>query len=289
MPAYTIKQIHSKKAHELTMGYLLPVVSANTSITYGEIANKLSRDLGLKRRIFPTRIGGTVGTLMERLWDLDGSIPPINVLVVGGSSNKPSKGVNEFLTGWFDLPHGHMSQRQRNDLIEKAAEDVYAYADWPEVYRKAFRAKPPSSDPAELIKGSEVDGHGRFGGPAESEEHRLLKEYIRSHPTLVGAPKTNDIANVEEMLLSGDEVDVYFLTKNQAYLVEVKSIRSDERDLLRGIYQCIKYRAVFAAQRKEKAPSTKIEAVLVTEVMPSSKIIGLAKLHAIPIKVVSVN
>jgi hypothetical protein len=289
MPAYTIKQIQSKKALELTMGYLLPVASASTTITYGEIALRLSRDLKLKRKIFPVQIGGTVGTLMERLWELDDSIPPINVLVVRGSSKKPSKGVDDFLADWFELPHGRVSDRRRDDLIESAAKDVYAYADWPEVYRRTFRIEPPSSDPAELISGSEVDGRGGFGGAAESEEHRLLKEYILSHPALVGASKNPDIANVEEMLLSGDEVDVYFLTKSQAHLVEVKSIRSDERDLLRGIYQCVKYRAVFAAQRKEKAPSTKIEVVLVTEVSPSSKITDLAKLHAITIKVVSLN
>ena len=289
MPAYTIEQIQSKKAHELTMGYLLPVASANTTITYGEIALRLSRDLKLKRKIFPVQIGGTVGTLMERLWELDKSIPPINVLVVRGTSKKPSEGVDYFLVEWFNLPHGRVSKRRRDDFIESAAKDVYAYSHWPDVYRRAFRIEPPSSDPAELIKGSEADGHGGFGGAAESEEHRLLKEYVFSNPTLVGAPKKPNIANVEEMLLSGDEVDVYFLTKNQAYLVEVKSIRSNERDLLRGIYQCIKYRAVFAAQRKEKAPSTKIEAVLVTELNPSSKISNLAKLHGIRLEVISLN
>jgi hypothetical protein len=289
MSAYTIEQIQSKKALELTMGYLLPVVSANTTITYGEIALRLSRDLKLKRNIFAVQIGGTVGTLMNYLWELDDSLPPINVLIVRGTSKKPSKGVDDFLADWFELPHGQVSNKRRDDLIERAAKDVYAFSDWPEVYRRAFRTEPPSSDPAELIKGSEVDGSGRFGGAAESEEHRLLKEHVLSHPALVGAPKKPDVANVEEMLLSGDEVDVYFLTKNRAFLVEVKSIRSDERDLLRGIYQCIKYRAVFAAQRKEKAPSTKIEVILVTEVSLSSKIASLAKLHAITTKVVSLH
>jgi hypothetical protein len=289
MPAYTIEQIHSKRALRLTMGYLLPVASANISITYGEIALRLSHDLNLKRTIFPLQIGGVVGTLMKQLWELDDSIPPINVLVVRGSSKKPSEGVDDFLADWFNLPHGRVSDRRRDELIERAATDVYAYANWPEVYRRAFRSEPPSSDPTELIGRSEVEGGGGFGGAAESEEHRLLKEHIRSHPTLVGAPKTPDVANIEEMLLSGDEIDVFLISKNRAYLVEVKSIRSNERDHLRGIYQCIKYRAVFAAQRKEKAPSTKITAVLVTEVRPSSKICDLANLHSIKIKVIPFN
>lgn len=289
MPAYTIEQIQSEKALALTMGYLLPIVSANTTITYGEIAGRLRRDLKINGKTFPVQIGGTVGALMERLWNFDESVPPINVIVVRATSKKPSHGVDGFLVHWFDLPNNRVSVKRRDDLIESAARDVYAYPRWPEVYIRVFRGEPPESNPITLIDGSEIDGHGRFGGPSESEEHRLLREHVLSRPTIVGAPLSPDIAETEKLLLSGDEVDVFFLTKDRAYLVEVKSVRSDERDLLRGIYQCVKYRAVFAAQRKERAPSTHIEAILVTESNPPPKIADLAKLHSVAIRVVPLN
>jgi len=65
------------------------------------------------------------------------------------------------------------------------------------------------------------------------------------------------------MLLSGDEVDVFFEATNSADLVEVKSRRSADSDYMRGVYQCIKYRAVFRAQREGTTPDLNIRAILV--------------------------
>jgi hypothetical protein len=106
---------------------------------------------------------------------------------------------------------------------------------------------------------------------------------------LVGAPRSPKIARDEELLLSGDEIDVFFLTRDHAYLVEVKSIRSNEHDLERGIYQCVKYRAVFKAQRGQKAPSTRINSILVTEIDPPGHILDLARQLGIALKVVPFN
>ncbi len=91
------------------------------------------------------------------------------------------------------------------------------------------------------------------------------------------------------MLLSGDEVDVYIARGNTVHLVEVKSIRSSAPDLTRGVYQCIKYRAVFEAQRVGTTPDIRIIATLVVETDPPSHIRDLAKRHKVRIAVVSVN
>lgn len=125
MSSYTLPRIQSDKALALTLGYLLPVVSANSVMTYGQIATRLERDLKIKGNIYPLHIGGTVGTLMNRLWEIDDTIPPINVLVVRRTSKKPSKGVNGFLRYWFTLPRGtRLSPKYRDELIERAAKDV---------------------------------------------------------------------------------------------------------------------------------------------------------------------
>jgi hypothetical protein len=290
LPSYSLPQVQSGKALAFTLGYLLPVVSANSAMTYGQIASRLQRDLKIKGRIYPLHIGGTAGALMDRLWELDEGIPPINALVINGSSKKPSKGVNGYLRTWFSLPKGaRLSPEYRDDLIKRAAADVYAYPHWERAYRKAFKGQPPTADPGVLIEGTEVDGQGRFGGPAESKEHYALKKYILAHPRLVGAPGAPEIARDEKLLLSGDEIDVFFLMRDRAYLVEVKSIRSNEADFLRGIYQCIKYRAVFKAQREQRSPIVRIKSILVTEAKPPPEIIRLARQHAIALKVVAVN
>jgi hypothetical protein len=289
LPNYTLEQITSEKALALTMGYLLPIASASTSITYGRIAAELRRDLKISGNIYPLHVGHTVGSLMNWLWELDRSIPLINALVVRANSKRPGEGVDYYLKKWFRLSKSRVSAKRRDALVERAANDVYAYDNWADVYRRAFGKKPPSAGPATLIDGSEVDGQSPFGGPAESEEHRRLKKYILTHPRQVGAPKRPDIAHDEEILLSADEVDVFFRTKTCAYLVEVKSIRSGKPDFLRGIYQCVKYRAVYTAQSRKKAPSLDVRAILVVEMTPPKDIVALAKFHAITLKIVSVN
>lgn len=64
MPNYTLEQIQSDGL-PWVLGYLLPVVAANTTITYGRIAELLQNDLELDGPIFSTQIGGVVGTLKK--------------------------------------------------------------------------------------------------------------------------------------------------------------------------------------------------------------------------------
>lgn len=89
--------------------------------------------------------------------------------------------------------------------------------------------------------------------------------------------------------MSGDEVDVFFERGQRADLVEVKSIRSSEPDLVRGVYQCVKYRAVFTAQRLGTTPDTRVFVTLVVEAQPATYILDLAKLHGIRVKIVRLN
>lgn len=84
-------------------------------------------------------------------------------------------------------------------------------------------------------------------------------------------------------------MDVCFETGNRVDLVEVKSIRSDWNDLQRGIYQCVKYRAVFQAQRQAVTPDMQVVATLVIETEAPADISDLAKMHRIRLKVVKVN
>lgn len=90
-------------------------------------------------------------------------------------------------------------------------------------------------------------------------------------------------------MLSGDEVDVFFQSGLDSFLVEVKSKRSNDADLERGVYQCIKYRAVFLAQCRTMMPDLKVLPVLVIEVPPPPKIKALAALHKVRIVTLKVN
>ncbi len=84
-------------------------------------------------------------------------------------------------------------------------------------------------------------------GSGESREHRLLKEYVARHPASLGVSTDHSIGETEFLLPSGDAVDVLFRDEVTWIAVEVKSIISSEADIARGLFQCVKYRAVIDA------------------------------------------
>jgi hypothetical protein len=47
---------------EFAMGYLLPRIRARSNITYGEVAERLRRDLDIKGKIFATDVAGAPGS-----------------------------------------------------------------------------------------------------------------------------------------------------------------------------------------------------------------------------------
>ena len=85
------------------------------------------------------------------------------------------------------------------------------------------------------------------GGPGEGEAHRTLKEHICGNPLSVGVDLKGAKAETEKNLPSGDTIDVFFENRTSWIGVEVKSDQSGENDIRRGLYQCIKYRAVMEA------------------------------------------
>jgi hypothetical protein len=292
--SYTVEQLCSDGL-EPTFRYLLPVVAANTTITYGQIADALKEDLVIEGKVFPTHIGAVVGTLMERIHEVESNAPLINVLVVNQDTGQPGIGADGFLREWFDVNAKPLSKRQKTDLVAKAAREVYAYRKWPKVFQNLFGSTAPVVDPTTIIDGTEQDGMPPaskakgYGGPAESKEHKALKKYVFEHPASVGAPAKPDWGRPEFQLMSGDEVDVFFERGTRVDLVEVKSIRSSDPDLIRGVYQCVKYRAVFMAQRLGTTPDMQVVATLVVEAEPAAHILDLAKLHKVRVRVIRVN
>ena len=292
MGKYSVeKDLRSNKGLRQLFDYLLPHIETNSTITYGEIADRLTKDLHLKGQVFSLHPGPAVGTLMHRILEIDGDAPLLNLLVVS-TTGKPGDGADIFIKDRFGLPRDDEPIPNREKLIEKEANRVFAFKQWPRIYRRLFKADPPTIDPITLRQGTEADGmppntsKGGRGGPAESEEHKDLKAYVLANPSCVGAPPKPNRRKDEFMLLSGDEIDVVFEHGNSAYLVEVKSERSKEPDFMRGVYQCVKYRAVFQAQTAGVTPNLRIRAVLAVAVKPKGHIFSLARHNRVKIKIV---
>jgi hypothetical protein len=69
----------------------------------------------------------------------------------------------------------------------------------------------------------------------------------------------------------------------------VKSVRSQEADLKRGIFQCVKYRAVMVAEAGVDFEYAQCEVYLVTENTLSAQLKNLARRLDVAVRVVRVN
>ena len=282
MAGYRLRDVCRKGAEPL-MRWLIPAARLSGTVTYGEIAARLEKELGI-RRIFPTHIGAVAGTLADILLKGDPDLPLINVLVVN-QKGLPGSGINGYLRDRY----GKFTKTDRPAICARAARDVYRYKAWDQVYRDAFGKDAPDDNTVALA-GTERDGKspdGRRGGGPESPEHKRLKQYVCDHPAVLGLKLLSPSAETEFALLSGDEVDVCVVDERRTVLVEVKSRRSNYCDLRRGIYQCVKYRAVMRAQH-DGIPSP-VHVVLVTEAPLPTDLVALAKRLDVELKQVTVR
>ncbi len=141
---------------------------------------------------------------------------------------------------------------------------------------QVFGLEPNEANFNEIIKLA-----SKFGGSGESREHRELKEYVARHPEIIGIPKYVGFGETEHLLPSGDILDVFFRSKNEDIGVEVKSHKSQLPDIMRGLFQCVKYLAILEARQAAKVLPQNARTVLILEnefpdkLMPQKHILGV--------------
>jgi hypothetical protein len=231
---------------------------------------------------------------MEKIQERAPDAPLINVLVVNQADQSPSKGAGGFMANRFhDQRLAEKDAKQKHpelweESFRRAAAEVYAYGakKWSALYKKVFGAelglKQIGQAREDRKRGREEDGvtTGRkYGAGGEGECHRALRLWIKDNPQEVHMSFAGAETETECDLDSGDRVDVVYKCSDRIVLLEVKSRISNEIDLKRGVYQCIKYRAVRAAMDVRDNPV--IETYLVTENEPPGNISALLRLHKI--------
>lgn len=103
----------------------------------------------------------------------------------------------------------------------------------------------------------------KYGPGGESPYHEALRLWVKANPALVLPDYASAKTETEVPLLSGDRVDDVYDRSDRIAVIEVKSWISNKNDIERGIFQCIKYRAVMEAMTDRRP--VPIDAVLVTE------------------------
>jgi hypothetical protein len=275
------------------MRWLIAVALDGSTITYGELKVRLEDQVGFSA-IFTTRTGFVAGELMEKILEVEPDAPLINVLVVNQKDRQPSSGAGGFMAYRFGEPRlDHEDAKQKypelwERTFRRAAGEVYSYteAQWSSLFTRVFGTQLGSErierDRKKRHEGTEKDGipTGRKYGPGgEGPFHKSLRLWVKENPRAIKAAFTDASTETEVDLDSGDRVDVVYKLADRIVVLEVKSRISDEIDLRRGVFQCVKYRAVRKAM--DVRDGAVIEAYLITETPLSGEISARLKRHSI--------
>ena len=105
----------------------------------------------------------------------------------------------------------------------------------------------------------------KYGFRGESTRHKLYKEYVGSHPHILGLSDAS-VSKVEATLVDGvaDRADILFET--EAHDLLVVEIELDHT--LPGLYQALKYRTLLSAKLGESLNSEKVKGALVAPNIP---------------------
>ncbi len=197
---------------------------------------------------------GNIDDIIKKLMDETGekNIPTLNALCKLKSTGLPSDGFSYVYQNYKEL-----TKSEKIIFINGLNLQAITYPNWDWVLT-SLGLKPS------LISNSDDENAIRFGklygSGGESIEHKKLKEYISQHPESIGI-KTKNLGETEYTLLSGDRIDVYF--EDIKVVIEVKPISSPDGDIMRGLYQCVKYKSVLDAEDKVHGYKPKSYCILV--------------------------
>ena len=194
---------------------------------------------------------GSINLVFQRLQEEAGleRIPTLNALVSNARTGIPSEGFS-----YVHPKYDEMDFTEKQIIVENANNEAFNYEKWDYVLA-LLGLKPYLSQADEDIIRS-----GAFGFGGEGKEHKLMKEFIAAHPEAIDK-QISEEGILEHILLSGDRVDVFFPKANVA--VEVKPKLASDADILRGLFQCVKYKAILDAEAEVKGEIPDSEIILV--------------------------
>ena len=239
--------------------YLVQVARTRKTVTYGELAAKIGAN--------PHALSYPLGYVRDDIC-ISRGLPLITCIVINGKKGLPG-------SDWLPEGTSNLTDEEYKEAFEKFRDQVFAYSGWEDLLKELGLSpvKPTIENLDE--RGRAYAEYIKRTGKGEGEDHRQLKEYIASHPEAIGF-HVRKPAIVEYAYISGDEADVVFeLGKNEWIVVEVKN--GDTGELIKGIYQDIKYRALLQAEKGHGIP-VQVDAVLVAYQIPSEVSLFAAKL-----------
>ncbi len=252
--AITATGFRGEKPYQKRARRALPILirqaKAEQTISYTDLATELGMS-NPRTLNFPLGCIGKELNRLGRVWRSE--IPHIQALVVSKGTSVPGTGFDEFLRG---RGRTWNSPEDRKAIMENYVSEIAHYPHWDRVLAE-LKLEPATSKLDAVIE----KATSRRGG--EGPEHRALKEFVSQHPNCVGLSARSAEGLVEAPLPSGDSIDVLFHRPSRIVAVEVKPTHAPLHDISRGLFQCVKYRAVLQARADFQSDVRKIDAFLV--------------------------
>ncbi len=226
---------------------------AGEKLAYSDLAD----EMGMANPRNLNYVLGAIGKAIKELsaeWSQE--IPPLQCLVVNKNTGLPGEGVAWFISDLKDFTKRTPEEREQILGIELIK--VFKYPKWEKVLG-AFGLKRVNSNP---VVDTLIDKARSGGGVGEGEDYRKLKQYIADNPRVIGLSGFGK-GDTEYCFPSADRIDVVFRKHDRWVGVEVKGPSSPDEDLLRGLFQTVKYAALREAELKAKSRMGKADVILV--------------------------
>lgn len=221
---------YTKENALAALPYLIHFARKRQVVTYKELADRIGKHHRVVRHI--------LGYIRDEIC-IQRDLPLLSAIVVNGDTNMPG---NSF------LPEGtwHLPIEEKRAKFELHRDAVFNEPGW-ESLLKELGLEPITKTPDELVDEARIySEYMERSGGGEQEDHRRLKEFICAHPEYLGIENARP-GKMEYLLASGDRCDVLFDLSARAYIAEIKvGIRGE---LMKGVFQAIKYRCVYEAER----------------------------------------
>lgn len=248
------KVIHTEATRK-NVRLMLPVLvhwakTGQNEHTYGDLAHAIGKSKF-------TGIGYALYAVQEVLNTLSvesgrEDIPTLNSLCKNAKTMLPSEGF-EFVSPKYN----ELDENGKSVFVEGLDSQALNYPHWDWVLDQL------GLQPSKIITEQELEAISVHVGGGEGKEHKAIKEFVYKHPESLGLTGVTR-KETEHPLPSGDRLDVYFETSDCRYAIEVKPSTSPDDDITRGIFQCVKYKAVMEAIRKIGYDKYAVKTLLVT-------------------------
>ncbi len=222
----------------IVLPYLIRQAKAGQTIFYSDLAEETAIPN-------PRNLNYVLGAIGKALIKLSKKskieIPQIQCLVINKNTRLPGEGIAWFIN-MADFKK--QSRSQKEQTVNRVLTNIYAFQQWDWVLQQ-LNLEPLKTDIRPIIEEAKrIRGNG-----GESPFHLAFKNFIAKHPASIGLPVTVGVGKTEYCLPSADTVDIVFTSLNTKIGVEVKSKISDNADILRGLFQCVKYIHLIEAEQ----------------------------------------